>query len=49
MILECVSKSFNVIPSLFIWLDQLKIIECVQIQRTPKTSNMENFVTIVNM
>ena len=48
MILDCVSKSFKVIPRLFIWLGQLRIIEYVQSQQIVKMSNMESFARIVN-
>ena len=48
MILDSVSKSFNVIPRLVICLGQLRIIEYVQSQRITKTSNTESFATIVN-
>ena len=47
MILDCLSKTFKVIPLLFICLG-LGIIEYVQRPRTPKTSNMESFATVVN-
>ena len=47
IILDCVNKSFNAIPHLFICMRQLRIIEYVQRQRTAKTSNMESFATIV--
>ena len=36
MILGCASKSFKAIPHLFICMRQLRIIEYVQSQRTPK-------------
>ena len=45
---EFVSKSFNVIPCLFIYLGRQRIIDYVQSQATPKTSHMENFAIIVN-
>ena len=48
MILDCVNKSFNVIPHLFICMRQLRIIEYVQRQRTAKTSNVQRFATIVD-
>ena len=48
MILDCLSKTFKVIPLLFICLG-LRIIEYVQRPRTPKTSNMESFATAVNV
>ena len=47
MILHCVSKTFNVIPQLFICLGR-RIIEYVQSQRNAKTSNMKSFESIVN-
>ena len=47
MILDCFSKTFKVIPRLFISLG-LRIIEYVRRPRTVKTSNLENFPIINN-
>ena len=45
MILDCASKSFNVISRFFICMRQLRIIDYVQSQRTAKASSMESLMS----